>query len=122
MASMVAVPTDGDLRRPVGRRDAMRDPRRPRELAVGASAARMEATRLHGADPRPERRVPCADPWAGLAVVRRRRAALDRRAVRLDHAPLVARWSTPRLRPLAMPLPPDANCPPVRALALQGLA
>ena len=37
-----------------------RDPRRPAELAVGAPSARVEAARVHGADTRPQRRVPHA--------------------------------------------------------------
>ena len=61
LAGMAAVHADADLRRPVGRRDPLRDPRRPPELAVGAPTARVEAAAVHRADARLERRVPSAD-------------------------------------------------------------
>ena len=52
---------DGDVRRPVGRRRALRDPRRPAELAVGQPPPRVEAAAVHRADARPERGVPPPD-------------------------------------------------------------
>ena len=51
---------DRHVRRPVGRRRSLGDPRRPAELAVGPPPPRLAAAAVHGADARPERRVPPA--------------------------------------------------------------
>ena len=61
LAGVAALPPDGDLRRSLGRRGALRHPRRPAELAVGAPSPRVEAAAVHRADARPERRVPPPD-------------------------------------------------------------
>ena len=119
MARMAAVRADGDLRRPLGRRGAIGDPRRPSELAVGAPAARLEAAAVHRADARSARRLPSADDGQGLAAVRRHRAALHGRPVRLDVARMVAGRGAARVGRRAMPVPPYAPLTPLPRDALR---
>jgi hypothetical protein len=85
------------------------DPGRPTELALGAPPPCMEATPVHGADPRLERRIPRPDHDRRLAVVRRRSAAFGLGTLRMDREGVVPRWPTPCLRWRPMPLPAAAS-------------
>ena len=114
LAGVVALPADGDVRRSVGRRRPLRDPRRPAELAVGASPARVDPTAIHGPDARFERRVPSSDDGPAVAALRRRRAPFDRGPLRMERARLVSGRPAPCLGRRAVPVPPASSGPLAR--------
>ena len=109
MAGVVALHAHGDVRGPLGRRGALCDPRRPSELAVGPPPPCMEAAAVHGADARPQRRVPPSAERRGLAAVRRCRAPFHDRALWLERARLVAGRPAPCIRWRTVPLPTGAR-------------